>query len=163
MSDATLNSVTFDASLTPVLTGMSTRFGSVLGGEVVEFYGTGFSATATTTVVIDDRECEVDTSYATTDTIVCTTLDKPYRPDEPSLIITIDGMGYVATMGKVFRYVSRWSDSQTWNYDLSPQEGEAVNIPKGLHLLFDIDSSPKLSFIVVEGSLIFPPDNDATH
>ena len=72
-------------------------------------------------------------------------------------------MGYVATMGKVFRYVSRWSDSQTWNYDLSPQEGEAVNIPKGLHLLFDIDSSPKLSFIVVEGSLIFPPDNDSTH
>jgi hypothetical protein len=78
-------------------------------------------------------------------------------------VITIDGKGYVATKGMVFRYVSRWSDSQTWNYDLSPQEGEAVNIPKGLHLLVDIDSSPKLSFIVVEGSLIFPPDNDSSH
>jgi len=142
---------------------MSSRFGSVLGGEVIEFYGTGFSGSATTTVMIDDRECDVDASQASTIHIICTTLDKPYRPDEPTLVIWIEGMGYVATMGKVFRYVSRWSDSQTWGYDLSPQEGEAVNIPKGLHLLFDIDTGPKLSFIVVEGSLIFPPDNDANH
>ena len=99
---------------------MSSRFGSVLGGEVVEFYGTGFSATATTTVMIDDRECEVDTALATDSMIVCTTLDKPYKPDEPSLVITIDGFGYVATKGQVFRYISRWSDSQTWGYDLSP-------------------------------------------
>ena len=118
----------------------------MLGGEVVEFYGTGFSADAVTTVVIDNRECDVDASLAAIDVIVCTTMDKPYVPDEPSLVITIEGMGHVATMGKVFRYVSRWSDSQTWGYDLSPQEGEAVNIPKGLHLLFDIDSSPKHFF-----------------
>jgi hypothetical protein len=110
-SSTSLNSVTFDASLTPVLTGMSTRFGSVLGDEVVEFYGTGFSSTSTTTVLIDDRACLVDTDSQTTDTIVCTTLDKPYRPDEPTLVITIDGMGYVATKGKVFHYVSRWSES----------------------------------------------------
>lgn len=39
---------------------MSTRFGSVLGGDSVEFYGTGFSDTATTTVMIDNRECAID-------------------------------------------------------------------------------------------------------
>ena len=72
-------------------------------------------------------------------------------------------MGNVATKGKVFRYISRWSEAQTWGYDLSPQEGEAVNIPLGLHLLVDVDSTPVLSFINVEGSLIFPPDTaDAT-
>ena len=38
-----------------------------------------------------------------------------------------------------------------------------MNIPKGLHLLVDIDSSPKLSFLNVEGSLIFPPDSDPEH
>ena len=91
------------------------------------------------------------------------TSDKPYVADEPMLVINIDGIGNVATMGQVYRYVSRWSDSQTWGYDLSPQEGEAVNIPKGLHLLFDIDSSPVLSFINVEGSLIFAPDADPNH
>lgn len=153
--------MTFDAAVTPVLTGMSERYGSVLGGETVEFYGTGFSSVATTTVTIDNRVCSVTSTTDTT--ITCVTDDKPYVPDEPTLVINIDGFGNVATKNQVYRYVSRWSDAQTWGYDLSPQEGEAVNIPKGLHLLVDIDSSPVLSFINVEGSLIFAPDSDPQH
>jgi len=78
-------------------------------------------------------------------------------------VIYQEGKGYVATKGKTFLYISRWSDSQTWGGDLAPREGEAVSIPKGLHLLFDIDASPKLSFVNVEGSLLFPSDNDPTH
>ena len=113
-----LNPVTFDSAYTPVLTGMSSRFGSVLGNEQVEFYGTGFSGSATTTVMIDNRECVI--VLTTEDTITCTTSDKPYVPDEPKLEIHIDGFGLVATKGKVFRYISRWSDAQTWGYDLSP-------------------------------------------
>ena len=46
---------------------------------------------------------------------------------------------------------------------MAPQDGEAVHIPKGLHLLFDIDQGPKLSFVNVEGSLLFPPDSNANH
>jgi len=60
-SSAELNAVTFADSVTPVLTGMSTRFGSVLGHELVEFYGTNFSIDAKTTVMIDNRVCAVDT------------------------------------------------------------------------------------------------------
>ena len=156
-----LNPVTFDASVTPVLTGMSTRFVSVLGGEQIVLEGTGFSDSAATTVLIDDRECIVDAQTA--DAITCTTSDKPYRPDTPRLSIAIEGLGLVATKGQVLRYISRWSESQTWGYDLPPQEGEAVNIPQGLHLLVDVDSTPVLSFINVEGSLIFPPDDDPEH
>ena len=92
-----MNPVTFDAAYTPVLDGMSSRFGSVLGNEQVEFYGTGFSASAATTVTIDNRECVVDST--TDDTITCTTSDKPYVPDEPKLEIFIDGFGLVATKG----------------------------------------------------------------
>ena len=144
--------------MTPVLTGMNERYGSVLGGETVEFYGTGFSSSAVTTVTIDNRDCSVTST--TTDTITCTTSDKPYVADEPLLVIYIEGIGNVATKGMVYRYVSRWSEDQTWNYDLSPQTGEAVNIPKGMHLLVDIDSTPVLSFLNVEGSLIFAPHSD---
>ena len=78
-------------------------------------------------------------------------------------MINIDGLGNVATKGQVYRYVSRWSDSETWGGDLSPQEGEAIDIPKGQHLLFDLDSSPLLSFVSVQGSLIFAPDSDSNH
>ena len=81
--------------MTPVLTGMSERYGSVLGGETVEFYGTGFSSSATTTVTIDNRVCSVTSTTDTT--ITCTTDDKPYVPDEPTLVINIDGFGNVAT------------------------------------------------------------------
>lgn len=94
-SAVTLNSVTFSSAQTPVMTGMSTRFISVLGNESITITGTNFSASATTTVMIDNREC---TSVTTTTTsITCTTADKPYVPDTPVLLITIDGMGYVAT------------------------------------------------------------------
>ena len=38
-----------------------------------------------------------------------------------------------------------------------------VYIPAGLHLLVDVDSTPVLSAVVVEGSLIFAPSNDPNH
>ena len=140
---------------------MSTRFGSVLGNEPLQFTGTGFSASAATTVKIDNRDCVV--SAKSTTSISCTTSNKPYKKDVPTLVIQIEGKGYVATKGKVFRYVSKWSSDQTWGYDISPQEGDMVNIPKGMHLLVDVDSTPILSAVNVEGSLIFPPDSDPNH
>ena len=80
-SATTLNPVTFSSTMTPVMTGQSTRFVSVLGSESITITGTNFSASATTKVMIDNREC---TSVTTTTTsITCTTSDKPYVPDEP--------------------------------------------------------------------------------
>lgn len=42
-------------------------------------------------------------------------------------------------------------------------EGDSIQIPKGLHLLVDVDSTPILGAIDVEGSLIFPPNDDPNH
>jgi len=42
-------------------------------------------------------------------------------------------------------------------------DGDTLYIPKGLQLLMDVDSSPLLKAVLVEGSLIFPPDADPTH
>jgi hypothetical protein len=81
----------------------------------------------------------------------------------PSLRIYFDGIGDVATKGLVFRYVKRWSDVETWGFDAPPLEGEAVSIPAGMHLLVDVDSTPVLSFLTVEGSLIFAPEADPNH
>ena len=36
-------------------------------------------------------------------------------------------------------------------------------MPPGLHLLVDVDSTPVLSAVLVEGSLIFAPDADPNH
>ena len=42
-------------------------------------------------------------------------------------------------------------------------DGESIYIPAGLNLLVDIDSSPQLNAVIVEGSLIFAPDADPNH
>jgi len=120
-----LTAVTYSDAGTPSLnegSGVMPRYGSVLGGETVTFTGQGFTATAT--VSIDGRPCTVVTQSATE--ITCTTANKPYVPGEPTLMINIGGAGAVATRGQVYRYVSRWSDQETWGNDIPPLEGEAV-------------------------------------
>lgn len=67
-------------------------------------------------------------------------------------------------MGRTFTYVSYWSNPLTWGGDVPPQQGEAVSIPKGRALLVDVDTVPQLSFVLIEGSLIFRPHpTDASH
>lgn len=136
-----LTDVTYSGAITPALTavsGVMPRYGSVLGNEQVTFSGSGFSGAAT--VMIDNRPCAVDSQTSTE--ITCTTANKPYVPGEPTLEINIDGVGAVATRGLVYRYVSRWSDKETWGNDIPPLAGEAVEIPSGQHLLVDVQNVP---------------------
>ena len=80
-----------------------------------------------------------------------------------SLIFSIANKGSVATHGLVFRYMNYWSNTDTWGHDFAPMEGESVVIPAGLNLLVDIDNTPVLNAIDVEGSLIFAPHSDPNH
>ena len=53
--------------------------------------------------------------------------------------------------------MSLWSDNvNTWQ-GFPPGDGDFVQIPKGLHLLYDLESSPVYSVVNVEGSLIIAP------
>jgi len=56
-----------------------------------------------------------------------------------------------------------WSADTTWGGEFSPMEMESIWIPKGLNLYVDVDSTPKLNSIIVEGYLIFAPDTDPNH
>ena len=62
--------------MTPLLTAISPRYGTVTGGTKVTFTGTGFSSVATeNSIVIDGIPCIVDTASATS--IECTTGKRP--------------------------------------------------------------------------------------
>lgn len=159
-TSASLESVSYTAAMTPKLTAISPRYGSVLGGTTVTLTGENFTGSAAT-VWFDNRECTIDSLSSTE--IVCTTDDKPYVPDTPETVIDMEGMGLVATQSLVYRYVSLWSDTETWGGDIPPMEDESVAIPAGQHLLFDIDESPVLNALIVEGSMIFAPSEDADH
>jgi hypothetical protein len=81
-----------------------------------------------------------------------------------TLSIEIVGKGKVSTQGKVFQYVSAWSSDTTWSGEFAPMEGESIYVPAGLNLLVDIDSTPLLNAVIVEGGLTFAPHpTDATH
>jgi len=75
----------------------------------------------------------------------------------------MEGKGNVATNDMLFRYVSLWSSDTTWGGEFAPMYDESIWIPKGLNLLVDIDSTPILNAIIVEGSLIFTPESDPNH
>lgn len=63
----------------------------------------------------------------------------------------------------LFRYVSLWSSDTTWGGEFAPMEGESIHVPVGLNLYIDIDRSPILNAVIVEGSIIFAPDTDPNH
>lgn len=53
--------VTYQANLTPLLKSINPRFGSVVGGENVTFYGENFSLkTSDYKVLIDNQKCIVN-------------------------------------------------------------------------------------------------------
>lgn len=154
--------VTYQSAQTALLTSISPRYGSVEGGDTVTFTGTGFSTTISDyKITLDGIACPV--SAATTTSVTCQTGPRPGLVAS-STEIYINGKGLVATQGKLFRYVSMWSADSTWGGEFAPMDGESVSIPKGLNLLVDVDSTPKLNAVVVEGSLIFAPHpSDANH
>lgn len=111
-----LNFFTVDAAATPRLTSISKSYGSVNGGETVEFVGIGFSGTAKTTVELDGVPCVVDPDLQSESMIVCTTGKKENFDDSSTTLkIYIEGFGNADTSQLVFRYVKLWSDSATWN------------------------------------------------
>ena len=90
------NSITYQASLTPLLTSVSPRFGQVVGDEVVTFTGTNFASDITLyTILIDDIPCVVHEASVTE--VQCVTGKRPGLQALPTLVININGIGNVAT------------------------------------------------------------------
>lgn len=54
----------------------------------------------------------------------------------------------------IFLYADKWSSGLAWGDDPIPIDGDTVFVPKGKTLVVD-QSTPKLSLILVEGSIIF--------
>jgi len=60
--------------------------------------------------------------------------------------------------------MSLWSETSTWGGQFAPVDGESVVVPAGLNLLVDIDSTPFLNMVLVDGgSIVLPSDYDPMH
>lgn len=133
-----------------------------MGNETVTFEGENFSSVLSDySILLDNRLCTVTSANSTH--VQCITGKRPGLYPTPTLQLKIAGYGNVATQGLIFRYVNYWSEPLTWGGEFPPIEGDLVSIPKGLNLLVDVDSTPILSAVVVEGSLIFPSHPNPNH
>jgi hypothetical protein len=141
--------VKYDGAKTALLTSISPRYGNVVGGEDITFTGTGFSETASDyTIIIDGVPCTP--KAATLTSVKCTTGPRIGLKNS-TLEISIKDKGFVSTQGKVFIYANYWSADTTWGGEFAPMEDESIHIPSGLNLLVDIDSTPRLKAVIVEG------------
>ena len=101
--------IQYTVSLTPVITSVSPRWGSVEGNTPITFKGSNLSTNIEDyNILIDEIECLV--TEATEDTISCTTQARTglYESD-PTLEVWLEGRGRATTDGVVYRYVSLWS------------------------------------------------------
>lgn len=151
--------VNYESSLTPLVTNISPRYASPVGGTDITITGSGFGTDASAvTVVIDGVTCSVQ---GVTDTsIVCTTGARGANPSSFSFVVSVGGN--VASLDTdTFLYAYRWSDTLTWGGDFAPIDGDTVYVPKGMVLLVD-QTTPNLYLILVEGTIIFADESDMT-
>lgn len=134
----------------------------MLGAEDVTFYGEGFDTDpANVAITIDGIACAIKTANLTA--VTCTTGPRPGLVNT-SLEIRVANKGLASLQGQVFTYANYWSEPTTWGGEFAPMHMESVWIPSGLNLLVDVDSTPELNAILVEGTLIFAPnETDPNH
>lgn len=141
------------------------NYGTVEGGTIITISGTDFNTgnPDDVTVLIDGIECDVYRTNAFT--IECTSGPRPgLYLTPPTFEVLIAGRGASDVGSNIFRYMSLWSESSTWGGQFAPVDGESVVVPKGLNLLVDIDHSPILNLVLVDGgSIVFPSDNYPKH
>lgn len=158
------NTVTYKIDLTPRLDKVQPRYGSVTGNEEISFTGDFKLATvADVTVTLDGLDCAV--TQVLPYRIKCQTSEKiGYGTGEKGIVIMINGYGRTVLQSNTFTYVSKWSEPSTWGGLFAPVDGESVAIGEGLNLLFDLDASPEINAVIIDGgSLIFPSHSDPNH
>ena len=75
---------------------------------------------------------------------------------------TPSGLGVVAAKVEDEFFVGhRWSERVTWGAAPAPKDGDSIQVPASQCLIFDLETSPLLDLIVVEGVLIFQDAADS--
>ena len=147
------NAFQYDAKLTPVIDTVSPPNGTSTGGTEVTITGFGFSSNSDDiTVRFNGVDCEVSASSETS--VSCVTGPRDViRP--LSIDLYVMGKGYaVYNSTSSFRYLDRWSNPATWNFEDYPGFNDSVHIPEGQSVLLD-QSTPVLYLLLIEGELIF--------
>ncbi len=150
-----LNKVEYRSDKTYYVSSVSPVEGPSSGGTAVTI--NGFFDGSSSQVKIGSSVCNI--SAQSTTQILCTTTARTSLTDTTFSITA--SSGDVALKGLSFRYIDRWSDSNTWGGEVPPTDGEIAFVPAGQVLLVD-DPAIKVSAMVVEGRVEFEDSQDMT-
>jgi hypothetical protein len=157
--------ITYKDTATPVVTQISPRYVSYKGGEDITFTGSNFSTvTSEIKISLNGIDCPIQTATATE--IVWETIARNSISSSPVTILSFSGsgkFGYAAMQELDTKYANYWSDPETWTGKIAPEKGRSVSISKEQTVIYDVDSSPVLDTITIEGGLVFLPDADPDH
>jgi hypothetical protein len=151
----TTTSVTYSTAVTPVITEISPKYGTVLGGTDLVFTGTNLSEVES--ITIDNVLCT--NLVASSTSVTCTTAAKDDY-DSSGLVVR-SAKGLAVTSDTSFLYADKWSERTTWRGEVPPKDGETVQIPKGMTILLDTPTA-KLELLEIEGALIALDEADLT-
>jgi hypothetical protein len=143
--------VQFAVAATPVVTAIQPARGSSLGGESITLQGANLGNTAS--VVINGQHCS-QVTVVDASTVTCVTGPRAGLQPLSLSVIAADGARAVSQEAVRFRYMDRWSLTNTWKNDEPPVEGDTVVIPADQIVLLDV-SPPRLFLLLVQGELIF--------
>ena len=148
---------TYDASITPTITGASPLRGGTGGGTLLTIDGTGFAVSGNK-VSIDGSICDIATESATQ--ITCYTNHHNGAIEAP-ITVDVPSQGYARHQDlalSTFYYIDRWSSIWTWGGLGTPLAGELIVITEGQTILLDTDT-PVLKFLLINGgTLMFDKD-----
>lgn len=148
--------IEYRSDKTPSITSITPSLGSTAGGSEVIITGTGFDP-AIDSIKFDDIPCVINIAESTTTSLKCITGPRPTFV--PSTVKLSTASGLASPKGKVFLYIDRWSDEQTWFGESFPREGDSVYVPVGQNLLIDV-TPPKIYALIIEGSTVWDDSAD---
>lgn len=160
LSWALSKAYTYDAALTPIITGVWPKRGGTGGGTVLTVTGSGFGNDMGDILIKIDNvicivtkvndtglECETGPHHGSFDAVV-------------EVELSGNGIAKEKSVGdSAFSYIDVWSSIFTWGGTTLPAEGEFVVIPAGQTLLLDI-STPILSFLLIQGGQLIFDERD---
>ena len=167
-------SLAFGVENTPVITEVTPRYGSSLGGTTVTITGTRFPLLAASTAVdVNGRPCTVvdpaleapPGTWMDGTVIKCITSRRgTFGPSGVTVRHASraglpvgnasSGGSVVSTHVRHCRDLDRWSLTNTWLHDEPPAAGYDVLVPLDQTLLYD-EQAPPLGTIIVQGVFVF--------
>ena len=145
----------FDANLTPSVTGVDKTKGGTAGGTELTITGTLFTGQdddQTPEVSIGGNACTV--TFFTATQVVCTT-EPAGQSVKAEIVVFVPGHG--DSEGDVeFWFIDRYSSPYTWGCDNDsclPQRGDIVVVGEGQTLLLDA-TTPVLAVLLIDGGTL---------